>query len=300
MSYKYNFIDFIDSPALKATLSEDMFTLGEQAALLSKSYRPVNEKIEALKYLRSICGDQMYCNRSDCKANDCLKKTIMLKDLIERTVFSWEEAINSLGTTGDVIYAAKLFEKGFEGSYFDSYRYFTDYERAYAYLKQEKQEYLDDKDLKDVVTYGRIERIPLNCGELPSCEWKSFHFDNELELYLILLPQKGDWDDILQRNLQDYYTYVPIPFKIGDQVVCDLGEAGVFQGEVFYDLDRRKDYRHVYCSQEDDSDSFVSICMYDKEQGTWYEADMMHILNLRYATEEECKSVPKYDGSTIF
>ena len=147
MAYTYDFMKFIESPALKEYLSADMFTPGEQAVLISKSYRSMEEKIEALQYIKERYGKNFYCPRPKCENRECVKRNILLMDLIDRTVAYWQSVLDKRMDNKNVIFAAQLREKGFDREYVEDYRYFTDYEKAYFYLKEEKKEYLEDDDL---------------------------------------------------------------------------------------------------------------------------------------------------------
>ena len=299
MAYTYDFMKFIESPALKEYLSADMFTPGEQAVLISKSYRSMEEKIEALQYIKERYGKNFYCPRPKCENRECVKRNILLMDLIDRTVAYWQSVLDKRMDNKNVIFAAQLREKGFDREYVEDYRYFTDYEKAYFYLKEEKKEYLEDDDLKDVVTYGQIIRIPLNNTECCKGSAETYNFNNDLELFSLSECSYDNWGDIQARILEDYWVYVPTPFKIRDVLKCDFGKSGVLFGEVDYDFDKVFKRRFEYlCSRGDDSDSIVELAYFEKDEKRWTILDA-HVLNLSYAAKEECADIPKYDGTPI-
>lgn len=299
MTYKYDFKRFIESPALKEYLSTDMFTPGEQAVLISKSYQPIDEKIKALIWLKENHGEECYCPRPGCKNTECVKRKIYIKDLIDRTIAFWTNILNKRWDNKNVIFAANLIEKDFERDSVEDFFYFSDYEKAYAYIKERKDYYLADEELKDVITYGQILRIPLDNTDTYKGSSEKYYFDTNMNLYQMFSYMEDEWGNIQLRTLEDYFVYIPTPFKIGDVLKCDFGKAGDLFGEVDYDINSVMERRFEYaCSRGDDSDSIVELAYYEKDEKRWTILDA-HILNLSYATEEDKLKIPKYDGSPL-
>lgn len=293
MAYKYELKNFIDLPDIAEYVTEDMFTIGEQAVLISQSKRRIRDKIEALEYLRSTYPEEYYCSKADCNVKGCLKREIPLCDLISRTIALWEDVLGKRENNQGVIFAANLMEKGYLRRSINSYCFFSDYESAYLHLKEDQQNYLNDEDLKNVVTYGEILRIPLDCSYESKGDCQRYEFDEQLELVRVWERTEYDWSNVLERVLTDFYIYIPLPYKKGDMVWVDLEEAGGFFGEIREDEDKRKEYQRILCEHGDSSDLIVSVWVHNQELKKRI-LEHAPVLALSYATEEECFDIPQY------
>lgn len=112
--YTYDFEQFIYSPDIVAYVTEDMFTAGEQAVIISQSRRTIREKTEALKYLRDSHPEEYYCSRAECPIKVCKKRKIQLYDLISRTLDSWRKALDKQKDNQGVILGACFNEKSLQ------------------------------------------------------------------------------------------------------------------------------------------------------------------------------------------
>ena len=290
--YAYNFKKFIHSPDIANYITEEMFTVGEQAVIISQSRQTIQEKIEALKYLRDRYSEEYYCSRIECPIKECKKRKIRLYDLISRTLDSWNKTLDMQKDNQGVIFASGLNEKGFLLDSLRDYRFFSDYEAAYQWLKKEKQEYLADEELKDVVTYGEILRIKLNPTNDSNSDYERYDFNDNLELVRIFGCENIAWDKCEERLLMDYYVYIPLPFKAGDKVKITL-ETGLDYYGVIHDNPEKRDWRrYEYCSLADDTDMMAAVEVYDDKEQEWWFTDNSPVLDVRYATEEECKDIP--------
>lgn len=293
MAYQYELKNFIDSPDIAEYVTADMFTIGEQAVLISQSKKKIKDKIEALEYLRSTYPEEYYCLKADCDVKRCIKREIRLYDLISRTLALWKGILEKRESNRGAIFAANLMEKGYPRRSINSYCFFSDYESAYLHLKEDQQNYLNDEDLKNVVTYGEILRIPLDCSYELEGDCQRYEFDEHLELVRVWERTEYDWSNVLERVLTDFYIYIPLPYNKGDIVWVDLEEAGGFYGEIREDEDKRKEYQMMLCEHGDSSDLITSVWVYNQELKKWI-LEHAPVLALRYEIEEECFDIPQY------
>lgn len=285
-----NILRFIDSQTIRDHVKEDTFTAGEWAVLISKSSQSIDEKIEALRKIAMYYGDKRYCPKPDCPAKECIKRNILLSDLIGRTIEFWKRILDKRDDAENVIFAAMHIEEGHDRDSVMSYRYFTNYGAAYRYIKEEKQRYLDDEHLKEVVTYGKILRISLD--NYDKCVTERYYFDGNLELNRVSAEDAPSWSDASETILTNCFVYVPLPFKEGDKVKVDYGCEGTQIAEIAYDPeDRFKDFPDL-CEEEDED--LLSVWVREK-YGHEFEWFYHHVsaLSLSYATEEECAGIPK-------
>lgn len=88
--------------------------------------------------------------------------------------------------------------------------YFETYDDAYLYLKQQKEEYFTDENLKSVKTSARIKVVELSSPDR-QYDARMFMFDNEMDLCYISLPSC-----VQQFSIDEaFYVHVPSPFKEG-------------------------------------------------------------------------------------
>ena len=285
-----NILQFIDSQAIRDYVNENTFTAGEWAVLISKSSQPISAKIDALKKI-SIChGDKGLCPKPDCPAKECMKRNILLRDIIWRTIDFWNYVLSKREDANNVVFAATHIEKGHDDGSVVSYRYFTNYDAAYRYIKRKKQRYLDDEFLKEIITYGEILRISLDNDD--HCVTESYYFDHNLELNRVNAEKEPSWADASEIILTDCFVYVPLPFKKGDKVKIDYGCEGTQIAEIAYDPEER--LKVFVDSCENENDDWLSVWM-QMENGRELEWTYDHVISrsLDYATVEECAGIPK-------
>ena len=297
--YTYNFKKFIHSPDIAAYVTENMFTIGEQAVIISQSRQSIQEKIKALECLRDNHLDEYYCSRIACPIKKCKKRKIRLHDLINRTLDSWNKTLDMQKDNQGVIFASGLNEKGFLIDSVEDYRFFSDYETAYQWLKGKKQEYLDDVNLRNIVTYGEILRIKVNPLNDSHYDYERYDFNNNLELIRVFGSESIAWENYEERLLTDYYVYVSLPFKTGDKVKVILETGNDYYGVICDDMEKRVQRRYEYCRFADATDMMATVAVYDDKKQKWWFTDDSPVLNVSYATEEECKDIPDLPKNTI-
>lgn len=292
MTYKYDFKKFIDSPDLKNYLKEEMFTPGEQAVLITKSLCPIEEKIKALQYLANIYGENPYCPRKKCSQTKCRKKNYLLKELIDCTLGYWRSVLEARNDNSDVIFAAIVYEKGRDNTYLNDYKFFDDFKSSYKYIVDEKKRLLEyGVHDGDTIFFANIQRIPINRDDAMIDEREIYYFNQNMELYRVFEAGKH----VLCKNLEELYVYIPLPFKKGDIVKCDLRENGVIIGKILEDINERERYHSNYC-KENDYDA-ISMCVEESCEGKSYENFMIPTISLEYASEAECVELKRCVGS---
>ena len=215
-----DYIDFIDSKDIRDFNRETLFSPAELAILVITSmHTSVDMKIKALNNLIDVYGTELddvsRMSNGGCNALD--DKTGFYCE-IRKYVDNLEKAISEKGRTWfeKPLYIASLMEVDFNqrfSSPWDDEVYFETYDDAYLYLKQQKEEYLTDEDLKSVKTSARIKVVELSS---PDRQYDSglFMFDNEMELCYICLPC-----GVQQFSIDEaFYIHVPSPFKEGTVV----------------------------------------------------------------------------------
>lgn len=209
----FNILDFIDSKDIREYNANTQFTPMEQAVLIYHSCRTtVDDKMTAWRELLDCYGEDdfkilNYGERQFTRRSN--------RQLVEDTVRQYEAALASRYTASNVIFAVSFEEIGYPRP--DELSYFADYDSAFAFIEAEKQEYLDDEDLKDTPTKACISIIPLNDKNHQNSN-TCFDFDTDLRMTGLYSCDYGyqDEDGMLDGGLDMAYICVPVPFKKGD------------------------------------------------------------------------------------
>lgn len=277
----YDFLKFIDSPDIREYNKETQFTPAEWAVLVAKSMKKsVEEKIEALQYLVDhYSADEfkeetiwpMYGDERDCGS---------FREVVIETVHAWEEALAARFETEGVAFEAYLCEQEYSRQGVGC-RYFSSYEKAWEYLLSEKQEYLDDDDLKDVKTFAQISRINL---DRVKGDGENYLFDNEMRMVCVDIDCNRLFSGREAFALADeYLVYVPLPFKKGDIVKVDFPQTEVHYGVFSCDWKRPEKPENIYM--------WVSLEMYIEEEKDFDYTDgdpyWDDVLGFSFCTDEE-------------
>ena len=246
----YDFLHFIDSPDVREFNKNTVFTPAEQAVIISRSEKTtVDDKLEALQYLADTYTEEEFHGESvNCEGT--IKSGTGIRAVVLDTIRVWKHALEVRTQNDGVIYQASVREK----EYFDVHvncQYFTDYDKAYAYLLDEKQSYIED-GLEDCILCGSIERKKLNWdgdGE------QEYRFDHDMKLVEVFDCGEIREDFCL---LEDFAAYVPLPFKEGDIVRLECYCAPDFYGVISHDWDRPKNQYEIIM--------WISLDVYDREK----------------------------------
>lgn len=256
----YDLLQFIDSPDIREYNRDTCFTPAEWAVLVSKSMKKsVEEKIEALRYLTDHYSADEFKEETIWPTYGDWKDLGSFREVVIETVRAWEEALAARSETEGVVFEAYLCEQEYSGQGARRH-YFSSYEKAWAYLLSEKQEYLDDDDINDVKTFARINRINL---DRVKGEDESYLFDNEMRLVNVDIDCDKFFsgrEDFALTN--EYLVYVPLPFKKGDIVKVDFPQTEVHYGVFCSDWKKPEDPGRI--------SMYASLEMYIKE---WKDFD---------------------------
>lgn len=285
----HEFIRFLDSPDIAEFNKNTVFTPAEQAILIYMSEkRSIEEKIEILQYLVDTYSEEEFAMDSIRTNSGEDENTPHIKDDVSAQVRLWKEVLQARYENDGVIFAAILCEKGFEESYVFDYKYFTEYEKAFAYLQDEKREYLDDEVLKDVETHAEILRIELDYSCRGGMDCDRYQFDNEMKLTVLIESQKRRDSEEYRKYKSlgsDYYVHVSLPFKKGDLVKEESPFHETYYGVAAYDFPDRESNWKLQMSEADSSDMYVSLDVYRKD--SWNFTDDTNPLQLSYCREDE-------------
>ena len=247
----YDFLHFIDSPDVREFNRNTIFTPAEQAVIISRSEKAtVDDKLEALQYLADTYTEEEFHGESvNCEG--IIKRGTGIRDVVLETIRVWKHTLEVRTQNDGVIYQAMLQEKERAGFY-KNYVYFTDYERAYAYLLDEKKLYLEDDDPEDCILYGSIIRKKLNRDDGDEQEYR---FDHDMRLVEVF-----DCGEIREGFclLDDFAAYVPLPFQQGDIVRLECYCAPTGYGVISCDWDRPETTYGI--------SMWISLDLYDREK----------------------------------
>lgn len=230
-------LEFIDSSDIREYNRETKFAPAEWAVLIRASRKQIiEEKREALQYLVDHYREEDF---GDERVNISgpvyppFDEKMPIREVVKKTLEIWQDILDDRDRNEGVIFAAKLTEKGYRTDSMAEYSFFTDYRDAFAHLSHAKQEYLDDKDLRDIETIGEIRRIKMGGG------YDTYYFDTQMRLVDL-----GEDDDRLidengmELSLLDCYVYkifVPLPFRMGDIVKVDNWGDEPYYGVISHD-----------------------------------------------------------------
>ncbi|MCM1387110.1 MAG: hypothetical protein NC231_07270 [Bacillus sp. (in: Bacteria)] len=281
----YDFLKFIDSPDIREYNKDTQFTPAEWAVLISNSMkRTVDEKMEALQYLLDHYQENEFGDESvnfSPPAYPHYETNISFREVVRKTIWTWNKILEDRNCTENVIFEASFYEKGYDHG--DS-AYFASYEKAYAFLEYEKKHYLDDEDLKDVETYGRIERIQME----NKCHDSDYYiFDTNMQMVSVGSSiSRGQCDEDLEFGLSDdriYKIFVPLPFKKGDIVRVDDFFDMPYYGVISCDWERPEQRERI--------ENWISLDTYNSERDWFDYTDGFgcgdEVLNYSFCPDEE-------------
>lgn len=276
----YDFLQFIDSPDIREHNKDTSFTPAEWAVLVSKSMKKsVEEKMEALRYLADHYSAEEFKEETIWPKYGNEGDLGSFREVVIETVHEWEKALAARFETEGVVFAAALHEQEYGGQ--GEYCYFSSYDKAWSYLMEEKQEYLNDEDMREVKTYANISRIKLDCTRE---DGGSYLFDHEMRMVRVRIDYDKAFSDREGFTLvDDYLVHVPLPFKKGDIVKVDFPNTKIHYGVFSYDWKKPEDpsrismYASLEMYIEEDKD-------FDYTDGDPYWDD---VLGFSYCSDEE-------------
>lgn len=232
-------LNFIDSPDVRNFNKNTAFTPAQQVILVSRSEKTtVFEKIEMLEYLLNTYTEEEFGEDSiifDCMWDRCMSFYENTKHMVQM----WKDILADREVQDGSIYVARFEEREFFYERDDEEHYFSSYENAYAYMKEEKEEYLDieKRHGKPIPMVGFIERVVLD-EDVCDIYW----FDNDLNLVKVSgrVERYKLSEEVQVEPFEHFIFHLPLPFHIGDILKMETLSNEPVYGVVYYEWDEPK------------------------------------------------------------
>lgn len=253
----FDILEFIDSDDIREYNSSTHFYPVEKAVLIYYSRKhSVEDKIHAWKTLLEAYSEDEF---QETAAGKVKLRMLHNRKVVENTLMSFEKALEVREITEGVVYEAEFWECNYPDSVYPII--FSSYDKAYAYLQKEKQEYLDDENLKLCKTEGKITRHVLD-EEDKNMTDITYVFDDNLTMTDIRTRFSED------EELGDVSIYIPLPFKKGD-IVKSLSPGKVEYGVISCDPEQEKMLKRIQHGECECYDMWIAIEFFYKCEGKW-------------------------------
>lgn len=278
-------LEFIDSPDIRTFHQKTVFTPAQQAVLVMRSgKKTVDEKIEMLEYLIDIYAETEFDDGSVVCDYVC-GTDISFYENIKYTMKIWKDMLCDRTENNGYLYAANLMEKEIFPER-ESYRYFSSYEKAYEYLKKEKDSYLKSEYLKDIPTVGII------LGIKPDTEnrWDNDEYWFDSDMNLIEISGRNERYQISKnKTVQPVFSYafhLELPFHVGDIVKAESFQRPPLWGVIYYEWEKPK--KPEFCTMN------IWLDVYDDKREKYDFVDDEDILTLTFAKEDDIPEEERY------
>lgn len=278
-------LEFIDSPDIRTFHQKTVFTPAQQALLVMRSgKKTVDEKIEMLEYLMDIYAETEF-NDGSVVCDYVCDTDISFYENIKYTMKIWKDMFCDRTEDNGYLYAANLMEKEIFPER-ESYRYFSSYEKAYEYLKKEKDSYLKSEYLKDIPTVGII------LGIKPDTEnrWDNDEYWFDSDMNLIEISGRNERYQISKnKTVQPVFSYafhLELPFHVGDIVKAESFQRPPLWGVIYYEWEKPK--KPEFCTMN------IWLDVYDDKREKYDFVDDEDILTLTFAKEDDIPEEERY------
>lgn len=278
-------LEFIDSPDIRTFHQKTVFTPAQQAVLVMRSgKKTVDEKIEMLEYLIDIYAETEFDDGS-VVCDYVYDTDISFYENIKYTMKIWKDMLCDRTEDNGYLYAANLMEKEIFPER-ESYRYFSSYEKAYEYLKKEKDSYLKSEYLKDIPTVGII------LGIKPDTEnrWDNDEYWFDSDMNLIEISGRNERYQISKnKTVQPVFSYafhLELPFHVGDIVKAESFQRPPLWGVIYYEWEKPK--KPEFCTMN------IWLDVYDDKREKYDFVDDEDILTLTFAKEDDIPEEERY------
>ena len=278
-------LEFIDSPDIRTFHQKTVFTPAQQAVLVMRSgKKTVDEKIEMLEYLIDIYSETEFDDGS-VVCDYVYDTDISFYENIKYTMKIWKDMLCDRTEDNGYLYAANLMEKEIFPER-ESYRYFSSYEKAYEYLKKEKDSYLKSEYLKDIPTVGII------LGIKPDTEnrWDNDEYWFDSDMNLIEISGRNERYQISKnKTVQPVFSYafhLELPFHVGDIVKAESFQRPPLWGVIYYEWEKPK--KPEFCTMN------IWLDVYDDKREKYDFVDDEDILTLTFAKEDDIPEEERY------
>ena len=278
-------LEFIDSPDIRTFHQKTVFTPAQQAVLVMRSgKKTVDEKIEMLEYLIDIYAETEFDDGS-VVCDYVYDTDISFCENIKYTMKIWKDMLCDRTEDNGYLYAANLMEKEIFPER-ESYRYFSSYEKAYEYLKKEKDSYLKSEYLKDIPTVGIILGINPDTGN----RWDNDEYWFDSDMNLIELSGRNERYQISKnKTVQPVFSYafhLELPFHVGDIVKAESFQRPPLWGVIYYEWEKPK--KPEFCTMN------IWLDVYDDKREKYDFVDDEDILTLTFAKEDDIPEEERY------
>lgn len=274
----YEFIDSKDIREYNRLLGTKFAPVEQAAIIYHSNLKSTEEKLAAWKYLLSEYTEQQF-EAENIRSRSIIKLERSFRKIAADTVKEYETALELRNQTGGVVYKAGLYESDTPQSL--KYYYFSNYEKAFEYLRNEKQYYLNNYDLCNLKTEAVIIKVLLD--NVDESKNTIFYFDNELRITDIRPPNYELGFDFIFIN-------IPLPFKKGDIV------RTISQGQTIYGVIEDTPDEEYFSRACDSSDMIIWIIVCDKEDSENSGYMELEFLNIELCSEDE---LPECEKSLI-
>lgn len=278
-------LEFIDSTDIRTFHQKTVFTPAQQAVLVMRSgKKTVDEKIEMLEYLIDIYAETEFDDGS-VVCDYVYDTDISFCENIKYTMKIWKDMLCDRTEDNGYLYAANLMEKEIFPER-ESYRYFSSYEKAYEYLKKEKDSYLKSEYLKDIPTVGII------LGIKPDTEnrWDNDEYWFDSDMNLIEISGRNERYQISKnKTVQPVFSYafhLELPFHVGDIVKAESFQRPPLWGVIYYEWEKPK--KPEFCTMN------IWLDVYDDKREKYDFVDDEDILTLTFAKEDDIPEEERY------
>lgn len=235
---KHDILKFIDSPDVREFNKNTVFTPAQQVILVSRSEKTtVFEKIAMLEYLLNTYTEEEFGEDSiifDCAWDRCMSFYENTKYMLRM----WKDILADRDVQYGSIYAVQFEERAFFHER-DEYHYFSSYENAYAYMKEEKEDYLDIEKShgNPIPMVGFMKRVVL---DEDVCD--SYWFDNDLNLVKVYGRDERYKlsEEVQVEPFEHFIFHLPLPFHVGDILKVETFVNEPVYGVVYYEWDEPK------------------------------------------------------------
>lgn len=246
--------------------------------------KTVDEKIEMLEYLMDIYAETEF-NDGSVVCDYVCDTDISFYENIKYTMKIWKDMLCDRTEDNGYLYAANLMEKEIFPER-ESYRYFSSYEKAYEYLKKEKDSYLKSEYLKDIPTVGII------LGIKPDTEnrWDNDEYWFDSDMNLIEISGRNERYQISKnKTVQSVFSYafhLELPFHVGDIVKTESFQRPPLWGVIYYEWEKPK--KPEICTMN------IWLDVYDDKREKYDFVDDEDILTLTFAKEDDIPEEERY------
>ena len=273
----FDVLDFIDSPSIRAHNRNTVFSPAAQAVLIANSCKvSLEEKIVALEKLVSSYTEEAF-STDGVFTGGVQWNIAKFYDVVKKMIALWKQTLAVKNESDGYVYAAFFREKGFWDNEADGY--FSNFDKAYRYIEEEKQYYVQDEDLCKIENFAYIQRIKPDTQEVDR-----YDFNNNMCLFRVW-PCKERYIQAGLKNeenlVEDCFVSIPLPFKKGDILKLTEVFYESYYGVLLFDTLEW----NIEAINPDGTDMKVWLGIWDEKRGCFNYSDEANLLGLSFADD---------------